>query len=259
MKLQFGQIDVTIENDVFLMEVGGLDGETHAGLAKAFHAAHESDARVMVLTGKDKTFFGPHKYDFDWVKKQRDYRYMLGCIKVAEDIIENQLNIEIPIIAKVYAPGAHSLGASLALACDFVIASEDATFSDPHCNLFGVPPGDGGALLWPARIGIARAKEALLTGRIYSAKEAVEIGLITRMVPADKLDDEVDELVNTLLSQPQLGLQITKKWLNQYLYHDWIVVGKGTLAAQALVCASDEFIDAVDKFAEQVEKERGDR
>ena len=84
----------------------------------------------------------------------------------AEDILRDQINCDKPTIAKVYAPGAHSMGASIALACDFVYASDDATFSDPHLSGFGVPPGDGGALLWPARIGLSRAREFLMTDRL---------------------------------------------------------------------------------------------
>lgn len=256
MSSEFGQIDVTVENHVFLIEVGGLDGPTHAGLAKVFRAAHESDAHIVVITGKNKTFFSPDKYNWDWIKKQRDYKFMLGVVKEAEDIIREQINCEKPIIAKMYAPGAHSLGASIALACDFIFASEDATISDPHCSGFGVPPGDGGALLWPVRIGLGRAKEFLMTNKQCTAKEAVEIGLINRAVPADQLDDEVDTFVDALLSQPQLGLRMTKKWLNQYLHHYMNVVGMGTLAAEALVCAGPEFIEAVHAMSDKIEQEK---
>lgn len=256
MSSNFGQIDVSIKNHVFLIEIGGLDGPTHAGLARVFRAAHESDARVVVVTGKNKTFLSPDKYEWEWVKKLTNYSHMLGVLKEGEDIIRDQLNCEKPIVAKVHAPGAHSLGASIALASDFIIASEDATFSDPHCAGFGVPPGDGGALLWPIRIGLGRAKEFLMTNKSCTAKEAVDIGLINRAVPADRLDAEVDQFVKQLLAQPQLGLRMTKKWLNQYHQQHMNVVGAGTLAAEGMVLASEEFEQSVVALGKHIEQQK---
>ncbi len=256
MSSDFGQIEVTEKNHVFLIEIAGLDAKTHAGLAKVFRAAHDSDARVVVVTGKNKTFLNPTMYEWEWVKKLADFNHMLGVMKEGEDIIRDQLNVEKPIIAKVYAPGAHSLGASIAFACDFVIASEDSTFSDPHCAGFGVPPGDGDALLWPIRIGLTRAKEFLMTAKECTAREAVEIGLINRAVPADQVDAEVDKLVERLLAQPQLGLQMTKKWLNQYLHQQMVTVGMGALHAEALVLASEEFKESVLAMGRQVEAQK---
>lgn len=89
-----------------------------------------------------------------------------------------------------------------------VYAADDATFSDPHLSGFAVPPGDGGALLWPARIGLTRAREFLLTDRVAIADEAVEIGLINkRPVPAESLDAEVDALVAKLKSYDTFALE----------------------------------------------------
>jgi enoyl-CoA hydratase len=252
----FGNIDVLIENDVFTIEIGRLDSATHAGLAKVFRAAHESDARVVVVTGTDRSFLNPTNYDLEWVKRLGVFPEMLQIFKEAEDIIRDALNVDKPTIAKVWAPGAHSLGASIALACDFVIAAEDATFSDPHVSGFGVPPGDGGALLWPARIGLSRAREFLMLDRSCTAREAVDMGLINRAVPADELDEEVDRVIDKLLSFDQLGVRMTKKWLNQYLNQFMNVVGLGTLAAEGMVLSSGNFAKKVDAYADVLEHQK---
>ena len=193
---EYGQIEITIENGVFTIEIGGLDADTHRGIARSFRAAHESDeVRVVVVTGKNRSFLNPSMYDVEWVKASAEPSNMRRMFKEAEDIIRNSIGVEMPTIAKVFAPGAHSLGASVALACDFVYAADDATFSDPHLSGFAVPPGDGGALLWPARIGLTRAREFLLTDKSCTAQEAVDIGLINKAGPADEIDAEVDALV----------------------------------------------------------------
>ncbi|WP_426749764.1 enoyl-CoA hydratase/isomerase family protein [Myxococcus sp. Y35] len=252
---EFGLIEITEKDDVFTIEIGGLNGKTHAGLARVFRLAHESDARVVVVTGKNKSFLAPEKYEFEWVKKLGIYKDMLQIFKEAEDIVRDQINCEKVTIAKVYAPGAHSMGASIALACDFVYASEDATFSDPHLSGFGVPPGDGGALLWPTRIGLSRAREFLMTDRACTAKEAYEIGLINKVAPADQLDAEVDALIKKLLSYDPLGLKMTKKWLNQYLQQNMNIVGMGSLFAEGMVLASGNFAQKTEAYGKQLEAE----
>ena len=235
---EYGMIDITIDNGVYTMEIGGLDGDTHRGISRAFRAAHEDEeVRVVVVTGKNRTFLNPSMYDVEWVKASADPANMRRMFKEAEDIIRDSIGIEKPTIAKVFAPGAHSLGASVALACDFVYAAEDATFCDPHLSGFAVPPGDGGALLWPARIGLTRAREFLLTDKSCTAQEAVEIGLINRAVPSDQLDQEVDALIEKLLSYDPFALNMTKKWLNQYVQRDLNTVGLGALAAEGIFLA----------------------
>lgn len=232
---EYGLIDVTLENGVFTIEIGGLDGDTHRGISRAFRAAHDSEeARVVVVTGKDRSFLNPDMYDVEWVAASAEPSTLRGLLKEAEDIIRDSIGCEKPTIAKVFAPGAHSLGASVALACDFVYAADDATFSDPHLSGFGVVPGDGGALLWPARIGLTRAREFLMTDKSCTAQEAVDISLINKSVPADELDGEVDALIAKLMSFDPFALNLTKKWLNQYVQRDLNTVGLGALAAEGI-------------------------
>lgn len=235
---EYGLIDVTIENGVFTMEIGGLDGDTHRGISRAFRAAHESDeVRVVVVTGKDRSFLNPTMYNVEWVAASAEPENMWAMFKEAEDIIRDSVGCDKPTIAKVFAPGAHSLGASVALACDFVYAAEDATFFDPHLSGFSVVPGDGGALLWPSRIGLTRAREFLMTDKSCTAAEAVDIGLINKCVPADQLDGEVDALIEKLMSYDRMALNLTKKWLNQYVQRDINTVGLGALAAEGIFLA----------------------
>ena len=218
---EYGKIDVSLEDGVFTVEIGGLDGPTHRGISRVFRAAHESEeVRVVVVTGKDRSFLNPTMYDVDWVAASAEPANMWQMFREAEDIIRDSIGCGKPTIAKVYAPGAHSLGASVALACDFVYAANDATFCDPHLSGFSVVPGDGGALLWPSRIGLTRAREFLLTDKSCTAQEAVDIGLINKAVPADELDAAVDALVQKLLTYDPIALNMTKKTLNEYVQRD---------------------------------------
>jgi enoyl-CoA hydratase len=257
MASQFGNIDITEENGVFTIEIGRLDDATHEGLSKVFRAAHESDADVVVVTGKDRSFLNPMNYDIEWVKRLAVYNDMLKIFKEAEDIIRDIVNCEKPTIAKVFAPGAHSLGASIALACDFVVAADDASFSDPHLSGFGVVCGDGGSLVWPTRIGLGRAREFLMLDRVATAQEALEIGLINRSVPADQVDAEVDTIVKKLQSYDQVGVKFSKKWLNQYMRQSMNITWMGSLFAEGMVFSHEDFAKRVEDYAKLLEEQGG--
>ncbi|SEB63103.1 enoyl-CoA hydratase/isomerase family protein [Rhodococcus koreensis] len=230
-----GQLEITNENGIFTIEIGGLDGPTHAALGKVFRIAHESDANVVVVTGKDRTFLNPKMYDQEWLHSHAgNIERSLLTLKETDDLNRDLIACEKVTIAKVYAPGAHSLGAAIALGCDFVVAADDATFSDPHMAKWGSPPGDGGSVVWPLRIGLGRAREFLLLDRVCTAKEGVEMGLIDRAVPADQVEAEVDTMVQKLLSYNQFSLRSAKKWLNNYVLHAQMMVGTGALFAEGM-------------------------
>jgi enoyl-CoA hydratase len=231
----YGQIDVTVEDDVMTIAIGMIDGPTHKGLAEVFRDAHHSDAKVVIVTGRGRKFLSPADYDREFIKTVQGYDFIVETnLRESEDTLRYSVMIDKPMIAKVHAPGAHQLGASIALACDFVYASTDATFSDPHLSGFGVPPGDGGTVLWPARIGMTRAREFLMLDRVATAEEAVEIGLINKAVPADELDAEVDRLAEKLKSYDYSALRYTKKCLNLYVQHSLLTVGYSTINAETL-------------------------
>jgi 2-(1,2-epoxy-1,2-dihydrophenyl)acetyl-CoA isomerase len=120
-----------------------------------------------------------------------------------------------PAIAKVdgLAVGA---GLSLALGCDLVVASESARFSAIFVRR-GLTLDFGASWLLPRRIGVARAKELAFFGDMVSAAEALEFGLVNRVVPADQLDQVVGEWAARLAAGPALALASTKALLNNSL------------------------------------------
>jgi enoyl-CoA hydratase/carnithine racemase len=122
------------------------------------------------------------------------------------------LDLEKPIIAKVRGP-AIGLGCSLALFCDFVYATPQATFADPHVSV-GLVAGDGGAVIWPQLIGYARARRYLLTGDPIKGAQAADIGLITEAVTEEDIDGVVAELAARLRSGATYAIKWTKASIN---------------------------------------------
>jgi enoyl-CoA hydratase len=116
--------------------------------------------------------------------------------------------IGLPMIAAVrgFALGG---GCELAMACDMIVAAEDATFGQPEIRL-GVMPGAGGTQRLTRAIGKARAMEVILTGRTMTAQEAAANGLITRIVPAEATVDAALELASRIASMPPLAVRAAK-------------------------------------------------
>jgi enoyl-CoA hydratase len=111
-----------------------------------------------------------------------------------------------PVIAAVngFALGG---GCELAMACHLRIASESAKFGQPEVKL-GLAPGYGGTVRLPRLVGKGRALELLLTGAMIDAQEAHRIGLVNRVVPADRLLTEAEELLRTILAQGPLAVRL---------------------------------------------------
>jgi 2-(1,2-epoxy-1,2-dihydrophenyl)acetyl-CoA isomerase len=103
-------------------------------------------------------------------------------------------------------------GLNLALGCDLIVASEQARFSEIFARR-GLSVDFGGSWLLPRLIGLHRAKELAFFADIISAKEAAEMGLVNRVVPADQLDAFVDEWATRLAAGPPLALAMTKRLL----------------------------------------------
>ena len=112
--------------------------------------------------------------------------------------------LPVPVIAVVHG-FALAGGLELMMACDMVIAAEDARIGDQHVN-FGLMPGGGSTQRLPRRVGMQRAMELLTTGRWLSGKEAVDWGLALRAVPTEDLDDELERLLAPLRTKSRPGL-----------------------------------------------------
>ena len=164
--------------------LNALNEQLNRELGKALEAFEAGGkAGCVVLTGSDKVFAAGAD-----IKEMQPKTYM-DVYK--EDFIhewEHVAHARIPVIAAVsgYALGG---GCELAMMCDFIIASETAVFGQPEINL-GILPGAGGTQRLTRFVGKSKAMEMCLAGRFMNAEEAERSGLVSRVVPADKLMDE---------------------------------------------------------------------
>jgi 2-(1,2-epoxy-1,2-dihydrophenyl)acetyl-CoA isomerase len=156
-----------------------------------------------------------------------------------------------PIVAAVNGP-AVGIGCSLALACDLILAAESAFFGLAFVNI-GLMPDGGSTLFVPAAIGKARAFEMAMLGSRVSAEQALDWGLVNRVVADDKLAAEAGELAANLAAGPTRSYAGTKEALNRMLYPD--MEGQLDLEAelQHALARTEDFVEGVTAFVSKRE------
>ena len=229
--------------------LNAVNAKLHTELSRVFIDTNEDpDSDIVVLTGAGRAFCAGG--DVDWMQDSIDNPEMFAITAVeAKRIVFSQLDMEKPLICRMNGH-AMGLGATIALACDIVIASEKAKIGDPHVSI-GLVAGDGGAVLWPQLIGYVRAKEYLLTGEPIPAAEAARIGLINRAVPTEQLDDEVYALARRLASGARKAIRWTKVVTNLGLKQLAHMIMDTSIAYETLSNTSKDHQEAVSAFREK--------
>ena len=190
--------------------LNALNRELIAELGQAFDDLEGDPAiAAIVLTGNDKAFAAGAD-----IKEMVDKTYMQAY---GEDFItqgwERVAQCRKPVIAAV-AGFALGGGCEVAMMCDIVIAAENARFGQPEINL-GTMPGAGGTQRLSRFIGKAKAMDLCLTGRMMDAAEAERSGLVSRIVPADKLLEEALAVAEKIASLSQPIAMMVKESVNR--------------------------------------------
>ena len=226
-----------------------VNARLHHELSRVFtDVQRDPDSDVVVLTGNGTTFCAGG--DIDWMQLSIDEpEEFEKTAREAKDIVYSQLDLEKPLICKLNGH-ATGLGASLALLCDIIVASDEAKIGDPHVSV-GLVAGDGGALIWPQLIGYAKAKKYLLTGELMLAAEAERIGLITDVVPRTELDATVRALAQLLVSGATKAIRWSKVTTNlplRQLFHSYFDAG---VAYECMSNLTADHAEAVKAFRER--------
>ena len=190
--------------------LNALNSELLGELAAALAAiAADDSVRCVVLTGSDRAFAAGADIKEMSDKSYADM-YRLNFFGAAAQAIEG---FRKPIIAAVsgYALGG---GCELAMLCDFIIASETAKFGQPEINL-GVAPGIGGSQRLTRFVGKSKAMDMILTARQMDASEAERSGLVSRVVPVDKLVEEAMAAAARIAALSPLAVMVNKEMVNQ--------------------------------------------
>lgn len=201
---------------------------TYALDAAFARAVDDPDVKVIVLAGEGKHFSAGHdisspgrdvdvSYDrkavlwWDHTDRAGGDRRFARESEVYLGMCRRWREIPKPVIASVQG-ACIAGGLMLAWVCDLIVASEDAFFSDPVVRM-GIPGVEYFAHPWV--LGPAAAKEVLFTGERFSAQQAKEWGMVSRVVPREELADTALKLADTVAEMPAFGLTLAKKAVNQ--------------------------------------------
>ena len=189
-----------------------LNDEITYQLQDAFKAVAKDDhVRVVVLTGEGKAFCSGQ--DLKSGPELGKRSFMDSLHKRYNPIVRAMRNLPKPIVCRLNGVAAGA-GCSLALACDMIVAAEGATMIEVFINI-GLVPDCGSSFFLLRRVGMAKAFELCSMGSRVKAEEALELGLVNSVVPADQLDAKVKEYTDYFAKAPTRAIGLIKKMLNK--------------------------------------------
>jgi len=210
-------------------------------------AKRDKEVRVIVLTGAGKAFCSGQDLKAIANAENRSLRDSLD--KRYNPIIKAMRSMPKPIIGRINGVAAGA-GCSLALACDFVVASEYASFIEVFINV-GLVLDSGSSYFLPRLVGSARAFEMSTMGNKVKAEQALEWGIINRVAKADELDSVVDEVAQYYANAPTKAVALMKQMLNKSFHSDLDEMLEYEACCQEIAGNSADYKEGVSAFNEK--------
>lgn len=210
--------------------------------------AADENIRVLVLTGNPRI---REKEGRQEIKHCFSAGWDLSETAPVEPIVEMIASYEKPVIAMIngFALGG---GCEIALACDFIYASDSSELGLPEINR-GLLPGWGGTQRLPRRIGVPRAKWMILSGETVNGTEAKRIGLVDEVFNKEALDRAVSDLAAKLAGKPPLGLKKIKEAINRGIEADLQSGLKVEQEVLGFLLQTEDFQEGIAAFIEKRE------
>jgi enoyl-CoA hydratase len=201
---------------------GGMpvtDAQGHAALASIWTTLYAHPAvKVILVRSEGKAFCaGGEMAMVEDMLASEPVRQRVMC--EARDIVRGMIACEKPIVSAING-AAVGAGLAVALLADISVAARNAKLIDGHTKL-GVAAGDHAAIIWPLLCGMAKAKYYLLLCETVTGEEAERIGLVSRVVDAELLEQEALAIAQRLAAGSRSALAGTKRGLNQWLQAAW--------------------------------------
>ncbi len=182
------------------------------GLAEAVKRCEDPSIRAVILRANGRCFCAGGDIKFFNQLVEQGKSIPPGMPDKLHEMVEGLRTLEKPVLASVHGAAAGA-GAPLALACDLVIASEEAKFNFAYARI-GLTPDGSSTFFLPRHLGLKKATEIFMTIPTFSAKEAMEWGLVNWVVPAGELSQRTEEIAAQLAQGPTKSYGRLKKLLN---------------------------------------------
>ena len=213
---------------------------------------NDRSVRAVVLTGAGSAFSSggdirdmQRQSSGDVAGMQIRHEYRTGIQRLPLALF----NLEVPVIAAINGP-AIGAGLDLACMCDIRVASDTAKFAESFVKL-GIIPGDGGAWLLPRLIGLSRASELSYTGDVIGAQQALEWGLVSRVVPGQSLLPTAYDIAQRIAANPPHAVRLTKRLLREAMHTRLDTLLELSASFQALSHQTEDHKEAVCAFLDK--------
>jgi 2-(1,2-epoxy-1,2-dihydrophenyl)acetyl-CoA isomerase len=211
------------------------------------NAGANKDIRCVLLTGAGKAFCAGQDLseaidpDGPGIRKIVEEHY--------NPIVKKIRELQKPVVCAVNGVAAGA-GANIALACDVVIASENASFLQAFSKI-GLVPDNGGTYFLPRIIGFGKASALMMLGDKIAASEAEKMGMIYKVVTDEMLQKESESIASTLSQMPTIGIGLTKKLLNQSLTNNLYEQLNAEAVEQVAAAQTADYKEGVNAFLEK--------
>lgn len=258
--MAYETIIVDVEDHIALIKLNrpdalnALNQQLLGELMDALEAADRNESvRCIVLTGSEKAFAAGAD-----IKEMSEMTFaQVNEVNLFAEAGNRIAQIRKPVIAAVagYALGG---GCEMAMACDFIIAADNAKFGQPEINL-GVIAGMGGSQRLTLAVGKAKSMEMNLTGRFMDAEEAERAGLVSRVVPSKKLMEETMGAAHKIAEKSMIAVRTAKEAVNRAFE---VPLGEGLLMERRLfhsLFATEDQTEGMEAFLEKRQAQFRDR
>jgi enoyl-CoA hydratase len=221
----------------------------HRELETVFRdVGEDDDIRAIVLTGAGEAFCAGgdagsmDSGEFDPTGPRIPFNGV-------RRLVNHLLDVEQPIIAAINGDAA-GLGATLALFCDVTYVAHDARIGDTHVKM-GLVAGDGGAIIWPLLVGMARAKQYLFTGDWITGREAERIGLVNFALPKDQVLPAATAFARRMANGAPMAIRWTKYSMNKILREQVNLALDTSMFLEAATMRTSDLQEAARAFIEK--------
>jgi len=209
--------------------------------------AKDKSIRVLVITGSGKAFCSGQ--DLKAIAGNKNRSLSDSLYKRYNPMIKAIRNLPIPVICKLNGVAAGA-GCSLALSCDMIVASENASLIEVFVNV-GLVLDSGSSYFLPRLIGSARAFELATLGSKVTAQQAADWGMINKVVKLEELDEEVNKLAEHYSLAPTKAIGLMKKMLNKSFTSDLDTMLEYEAYCQEIAGRSEDYKEGVTAFNEK--------
>ena len=210
-------------------------------------AGKDKSVRAMVITGEGKAFCAGQDLKAVVGKEKRSFRDSLT--KRYNPIIRAMRKLPIPIICGLNGVAAGA-GCSLALACDYILASKEGSLIEVFINI-GLVMDSGSSFFLPRLVGYSKAFELSTLGTKVGAEEAEKLGLVNRVVEAKDFNDELVSIASRYANAPTKAIGLMKKILNKSYSMDLDQVLEYEMYSQEIAGSSEDYKEGVQAFLEK--------